>query len=96
MLALVWAAHRRSLSEVAIAGALGAVAYNTTATVGVAALVAPLHIVDVTTLLSYGVVGAVVPLLIATGIRERIGRLDGAALVVAYLLATLLVLSPVC
>jgi len=94
MLALVWAAHRRALSEVAVAGALGAVAYNATMTLGVAALVAPLQVGDVAPLLSYGLVGAVVPLLVAASLRERVGRLEGTALVGCYLLATLLVFAP--
>lgn len=93
MLALVWSAYRRDLSDVGVAGALGAIGYNATATLGIAALVAPLELVDPTPLLLYGVGGAVVPLLVATGLRRRIGRVEGAVLVVGYLVATWLVLT---
>ena len=42
MVALVWAARRRGLTEVVVAGTVGAVAYNATVTLGLAALVSPL------------------------------------------------------
>ncbi len=42
LFALVWAAFRRDLGELALAGLLGSVLYNATATLGVATLVHPL------------------------------------------------------
>ena len=42
LLALVWAAARRQLEELAVAGVLGSVAYNATVTLGGAALARPL------------------------------------------------------
>ena len=42
MVALVWAARRRGLTEVVVAGTVGAVAYNSTVSLGLAALVSPL------------------------------------------------------
>ncbi len=42
MVALVWAARRRGLTEVVVAGTVGAVAYNATVSLGLAALVSPL------------------------------------------------------
>ena len=42
MVALVWAARRRGLTELVVAGTVGAVAYNATVSIGLAALVSPL------------------------------------------------------
>jgi cation:H+ antiporter len=42
LFALVWAAFRRDVEELALAGVLGSAIYNATATLGVAALVRPL------------------------------------------------------
>jgi cation:H+ antiporter len=42
LFALVWAAARRGLEELALAGVLGSAIYNSTATLGAAALVRPL------------------------------------------------------
>ena len=44
MVALVWAAHRRGLTEIVLAGAVGSVAYNATVSLGLAAWVDPLAI----------------------------------------------------
>jgi len=96
MLALVWSARRRGLSDVAVAAALGAVAYNATATLGIAALVAPMPLADLAPLLGYGLVSAGVPLLVAAGGRGgvgRVGRVAGAVLVGGYVAASALVLT---
>ncbi len=42
MVALVWAGRRRGLTGLVVAGAIGAVGYNATVTLGLAALVSPL------------------------------------------------------
>ena len=42
LFALAWAAMRRGVSEIAVAGVVGSGAYKATATLGVAALVRPL------------------------------------------------------
>ncbi len=42
LFALAWAAMRRGVTEIAVAGVVGSVAYNATASLGVAALVRPL------------------------------------------------------
>ena len=93
MLALVWSARRRGLSDVAVAAALGAVAYNATATLGIAALVAPMPLADLAPLLGYGLVSAGVPLLVAAGGRGGVGRVAGAVLVGGYVAASALVLT---
>jgi cation:H+ antiporter len=49
LLALVWAAARRDISELAVAAIVGSVAYNATATLGAAALTRPATGLDVRT-----------------------------------------------
>ena len=82
LFALAWAAMRRGVSEVAVAGVIGSVAYNATATLGVAALIRPL---TVTGILIPAIAAAALPvalLLITPG--GRLSRPAGAALVLGY------------
>jgi cation:H+ antiporter len=87
MLALVPAARRHGVEEVAVAGALGAVAYNATLSLGVGAMVAPLALTSAPSLLAVtGVVAAVC----ASGTlwpRAELGRGPGLALVLTYAVA---------
>jgi len=83
LFALAWAALRRGITELAVAGVVGSAAYNATATVGVAAIIRPLP--------SRGIVGAAwlaaaLPLIVLAlgGRRARVGRLGGAILLVTY------------
>lgn len=83
LFALVWAAFRRGVEELAIAGVLGSAVYNATATLGVAALVRPLHV--------HGVQGpawlaATLPaaLVAYSLIFKRVGRIGGGLLVAIY------------
>jgi len=83
LFALAWAALRRGITELAVAGVVGSAAYNATATVGVAAIIRPLP--------SRGIVGAAwlaaaLPLIVLAlgGRRARVGRLGGAMLLVTY------------
>jgi cation:H+ antiporter len=48
LFALVWAAARRGVSEIAVAGVVGSAAYNATATLGAAALTRPLAVTGLT------------------------------------------------
>ncbi len=82
MLALAFAAARRQIHELAIAGVVGSVAYNATVTLGAAALVRPLVAPGVR---AASWVAAALPLLIlvVTG-RGRLGRLGGGALLAGY------------
>jgi cation:H+ antiporter len=90
LFALVVAARRRDVPEIALAGVVGSAAYNATATLGAAALVRPLP--------SHGVVGPAVLALVLTvvvlllGRRGSLGRVAGAVLVVAYAAYAVLVL----
>jgi cation:H+ antiporter len=82
LFALAWAAMRRGVSEIAVAGVIGSVAYNATVTLGVAALIRPLA---VTGILVPAIAAGVFPLaLLAAAPRGRLGRTAGTVLVVAY------------
>lgn len=87
MIALVWAAHRRGVSEVVVAGVVGAVAYNATMSIGLGALVSPLAIGAGSSVITIASVTAVLPLLLFAGRRTgRFPRALGLILVVAYFL----------
>src|SRR5215470_7523 len=82
LFALAWSAIRRDVPEIAIAGVVGSVAYNATATLGVAALVQPLRVSGI---LAPAVAAAVLPVVLLAVTRG--GRLNwpvGAALVLGY------------
>src|SRR6266536_71021 len=82
LFALAWAAMRRGVSEIAVAGVVGSVAYNATATLGVAALVRPLATGGI---LAPAIAAAALPvaLLLATT-AGRLNRQTGALLVAGY------------
>ena len=89
MLALVVAAHRRGVTEIALAGAVGSVAYNATVSLGLAAMVNPLLLGRSTPVLAVGVATTVLPLLLLAGRRTgTLPRVLGLLLVAAYLGST--------
>ena len=93
MLALVVAAARHRVAEVAVAGLVGAVAYNATVSLGVGALVAPLHGVGEARLLLVAAACSLLPLtLFVLGRSGAVSRWGGGVLVVAYLTAVPLLL----
>lgn len=82
LFALVFAAARRDLGEIAVAGIVGSAAYNATASLGTAALVRPL---DTGPVLGPAVAAALLPLVLLGLARGgAIRRWGGAALVAAY------------
>ena len=83
LFALVWAAFRRGVEELAIAGVLGSAVYNATATLGVAALVRPLH---VNGLQGPAWLAAALPaaLVVYSLTFKRVGRFGGGLLVAIY------------
>src|SRR3954454_4168252 len=88
MVALVWAARRRGLTELVVAGAVGAVAYNSTVSLRLGALVSPLGRCRHNLILDVAALTAVLPLLLFTSVRS--GTLHpavGALMVAAYVLA---------
>ncbi len=85
MVALVWAARRRGLSELVVAGTVGAVAYNSTVTLGLAALVSPLGLGTHNVIITVAGLTAVLPLVLLTALRSGVlPRPVGALLVVGY------------
>lgn len=85
MVALVWAAHRRGVTEIALAGAVGSVAYNATISLGLAAWVDPLVLGRSSPVLAIGIVTAVLPLVLLAGRRTgSFPRPLGILLVAAY------------
>ena len=83
LFALAWSAIRRDVPEVAIAGVVGSVAYNATATLGAAAVTRPL---TVTGMLAPAIIAAALPLiLLALASRGRLTRPAGALLAASYL-----------
>lgn len=88
MIALVLAAHRRRVTEVVLAGAVGAVAYNATTSLGLAACVAPLAVGRASPVIQVGVLTALLPLVLLAGRRTGVlPRLLGVPLLGAYLAA---------
>ena len=91
LFALVLAAARRGVEEVAVAAVVGSVAYNATTTLGAAAVVAPLRVDG---LLLPAAAAAALPLAVAGLSRSgRLGRGAGAALVASYAAFVVLVLA---
>ena len=84
LFALVLAASRHDVPEVAVAGLVGAVGYNATVSLGLAAVVRPM---DAPGIRPAAAAAALLPLLLAlpTGRGGRLGRPLGAVLVVGYL-----------
>lgn len=88
MVALVWSAHRRGITEVVVAGAVGAVAYNATVSIGLGALVSPLAIGRGSPVITVGIATAVLPLLLFAGRRRGyFPRMLGLVLVAAYFIS---------
>jgi cation:H+ antiporter len=92
LLALVWAAARRDVRELAVAAVVGSAAYNATASLGAGAVVRPLAAAG-------GAVAAVVAaalpvgVLLLGGTRQRLTRPAGAFLVAAYAVFVTVVLA---
>jgi cation:H+ antiporter len=82
LFALIWAAARRSIDELALAGVLGSALYNSTATLGATAIVTP---VPSSGLLAPAVAATALPVaLIILSPRRRLGRIAGVLLLAAY------------
>jgi len=82
LFALAWAAARRGVSEIAVAGVVGSVAYNATASLGAAALVRPLAVGGI---LAPAIAAAALPVaLLAVTPGGRLNRQTGALLIIGY------------
>jgi cation:H+ antiporter len=85
MVALVWAGRRRGLTELVVAGTVGAVAYNATVTLGLAALVSPLALGRHNVIAGVAVLTTVLPLVLVTARRSGfLSRGVGVLLVAGY------------
>jgi cation:H+ antiporter len=94
MVALVWAARRRGVSELVVAGTVGAVAYNSTVTLGLAALVDPLGLGRHNVILSVAALTALLPLVLLTARRSgALPRPVGVALLAVYAVTVVLLLA---
>jgi cation:H+ antiporter len=87
MVALVWAARRRGLDEIVVAGAVGSVGYNATVSIGVAALISPLAVGRDNVVIQVAGLTAVLPLVLLVRRHGYLPRVVGAVLVVAYVAA---------
>ncbi len=90
-LALVGAAIRRGASELAVAGVVGSVAYNATATLGAAALASPLTLTGMGGPAALATVLPLAVLALSTG--GRLGRQAGALLLAGYAAFAVVVLA---
>lgn len=82
LFALIWAAARRGIDELALAGVLGSALYNSTATLGAAAVITP---VPGAGLLAPAVAATALPVaLVLLSPRRRLGRTAGMLLLAAY------------
>lgn len=91
LFAIVWAAARHDVPEIAVAGIVGSAVYNATATLGVAALVSPLQDQDVAV---PALAAALLPLVVLTLARgARLGRWAGGLLVAGYAVYVVLLLA---
>jgi cation:H+ antiporter len=82
LFALVAAAARRGVPEIAVAALVGSAAYNATVSLGLAAAVRPLEVQGV---LPAAAVAAALPLaVVAAGARGRLGRPAGLVLALGY------------
>jgi cation:H+ antiporter len=91
LLALLWAARRHRVSELALSALVGSVVGNATATLGVAALVRPLDTRGVTSA-AWLAAGLSVLLLVPGGGSRRRGRILGVLLVASYVVFVALAL----
>jgi cation:H+ antiporter len=90
LFALVFAAARHDVPEVAVAGVVGSAAYNATATLGAGALAAPLA---VSGLVLPAIAAALLPLLLLVLARDgALRRVGGALLATLYVVYVLIVL----
>jgi cation:H+ antiporter len=94
MVALVWAARRRGLTEVVVAGTVGAVAYNATVSLGLAGLVNPLGLGRHNVIIEVAALTAALPLVLLLGARSgHLAKPVGVLLVAAYVVAVGLLLA---
>ncbi len=86
LVVLAWSSARRGISEAAVAGVVGSFAYNATMTLGAAAIVKPLRVVDAAVLhpSMIAMLTALAIVLLLAVPHRQIRRRDGLVLLAAY------------
>jgi cation:H+ antiporter len=86
LVVLAWSASRRGASETVIAAVVGSFAYNSTMTLGAAALVRPLRVIDASRLHGPAVVmlGSLTLVVVIGSVRHRLTRAHGVLLLALY------------
>ncbi|HEX5615225.1 MAG TPA: sodium:calcium antiporter [Acidimicrobiia bacterium] len=86
LVVLAWSTARRGVSEGTIAAVVGSITYNVTMTLGVAAIVRPLELVDGSVLRPalIGMLGAITVVTVLGTLGTSLGRRDGIALLALY------------
>jgi cation:H+ antiporter len=86
LVVLAWASARRGISEAVVAGVVGSFAYNATMTLGAAAIVRPLRVVDASRLHlpMLAMLAALVLVLVLAGRRGELARREGWMLLGLY------------
>ncbi|MCY7282834.1 MAG: sodium:calcium antiporter [Cyanobacteria bacterium CAN_BIN43] len=94
LVVLAWSSARRGISESVVAGVVGSFAYNVTMTLGAAALIRPLQILDVTSLHTpiLLMLASLVLVLILALPRGGLNRVAGGILVTTYPLVVIAML----
>lgn len=96
LVVLAWSAARRGISDAVVAGVVGSFAYNSTMTLGAAAIVRPLGVTDAVQLRipMLAMLASLVAALALAARRHSLRRAQGVALLAAYpLFITLALLS---
>lgn len=88
LVVLAWSTARRGASEAAIAAVVGSFAYNSTMTLGAAALVRPLVLLDAARMhIPFVLMNVALALVIVLAVRKRqLGRLSGFGLLASFAL----------
>lgn len=91
LVVLAWSTARRGMTDAVVAAVVGSYAYNATMTLGAAAVITPLRLVDVSPLRApmVAMLLALVGVLVLAKRRQgRLERVDGLALLAGYVLFT--------
>lgn len=94
LVVLAWSAARRGASEAIVAGVVGSFAYNVTMTLGAAAVVRPLTVLNANQLHLplLAMLAALLLVIFLASLKRSLGRVAGGILVAAYPLFVILVL----
>ena len=94
LVVLAWSSARRGVSEAVVAGVIGSFAYNVTMTLGAAAVIRPLKILDASHLHlpSLAMLAALVLVIFLAAPKGYLGKVAGGVLVAAYPLFVFLIL----